>query len=356
MKLLFFVTGFGYGDSIRVDAIIKKILKEKPKTKIMIAGYGYSYDYFKEKFPTIQFAGYKFSDRYAKFKSIPFIAKNLMLPISWLITAIKLKKLIKTFNPDLIISDFEPVASLIAKSLNKYCLVIFGYNPKQFKRYKAKTFSLKLQARFVEMIYRRFDTVLIPTLKLDNNYENIQFIQPIIKVQPDELPSEETLMKKLKLKKKPVIVQLGGSDFGISTAKKILESIDKYQEDFIFFGGATEQIPALHYKFKENFSEYLKVSKCVITLAGQLTLSECLAFKKPMLIFPIQNHVEQILNAEALKKTAVIGDPKNVEASLDNFFKILEKKQSKLTSSQRKINGAEKAARIITKLAEAYGS
>ena len=31
IKIAFFVTGFGYGDSIRVHAIIRELLKEHPK-------------------------------------------------------------------------------------------------------------------------------------------------------------------------------------------------------------------------------------------------------------------------------------------------------------------------------------
>jgi len=259
MKLLFAVTGFGYGDSVRVDATIQEILKKDPNTEIMILGYGNSYDYFKDKFPTKKIAGYRFSDRYAKFKSIPFVIKNLFLPVSWLFTTLRLKNQVKAFNPDLIISDFEPVASLLARSLKTYSVVIFGYNPKQFRKYKNKTLTTKLQARYIEMIYRRFDQVLIPSLKPAKDYDNIKFLTPIIKTQPEDLLPEKTLMKKLNLKKQPVIVHLGGSDFGVSIAKQILEQYENFDEEFIFFGGS-QQMPAHHYPFKKNFLEYLKVS------------------------------------------------------------------------------------------------
>ena len=49
--------------------------------------------------------------------------------------------------------------------------------------------------------------------------------------------------------------------------------------------------------FKENFLEYLKVSKGVITLAGHSCLSETLVYKKKCLVFPIDDHVEQLANA-----------------------------------------------------------
>ena len=80
MKLAFFVTGFGYGDSIRVHAIIRELLKEHPKTDIMIFGYGHSYEYFKDAFKTVKFFGYRFPDKLFGFKLFRFLIKNIFLP------------------------------------------------------------------------------------------------------------------------------------------------------------------------------------------------------------------------------------------------------------------------------------
>ena len=73
MKILFVVTGIGYGDAIREHAIIKAILKKKPKTEIKIAAYDNSYNYFKGKFPTINIKSYKLPGESMKFKTYLFL-------------------------------------------------------------------------------------------------------------------------------------------------------------------------------------------------------------------------------------------------------------------------------------------
>ncbi len=343
MKLLFVITGFGYGDTIRCEAVIQEIIKKNKKTEIIVIGYDNSYSYFKNKFPTLKMQGYNFPDYNLEFKTHRFLIKNFYLPASWVITLQRYRNKIKKFNPDLIISDFEPIANLISNSLDKKCLTIFAYDPEEFQHYDKKNSKLRIQANFIEKIYNSSYKVIIPNIKNKKSQGNIIYVNPIIK--KPKLPSAKILMKKLKLKKQPIIVMLGGSDYGLKLAQKINKLSKHYKEDFIFFG-AKKKISNKHFIFKKNFLEYLKVSKAVITLAGNLTISEALIFKKPLLIFPIKNHVEQILNAYSVRDCALIGNPRDIKQTLDEFFKFKPKIKN------IKSNGAEQVADIIAKLSK----
>src|SRR3989344_4676755 len=109
-------------------------------------------------------------------------------------------------------------------------------------------------------------------------------------------------------------------------------------------------------KFKENFLEYLKVSKAVITLAGHSTLSEIVVHKKPALIFPIQNHLEQYINGYVLQKNnlALVKNLKEINPEiLKKHIQEFLKKENKFENNLKKLNltgnGAKQAAEIIMK-------
>jgi uncharacterized protein (TIGR00661 family) len=343
MKLLFVVTGFGYGDSIRVETIINEFLKKNKLNDVLILGYDNSYKYFKDKFKVLEVEGYKFPDYGLEFKTHRFLIKNYYLPFSWVLTWRKYKETIKSFDPDLIVSDFEPMSLFIAKSLKKKCVSIFGYDPKAYKKYKNKSKRLDIQSKFIENIYKNSAKVIIPSFKKRKSFSNISYVCPIVR----EYKKKKNIMKKLNLKNPPILIMLGGSDYGIDLAKEIMKLNKKYKENFIVFGG-TKKITKSHYIFKNDFLDYLNVSKGVITLAGNLTLSESLFMKKPILVFPIKNHVEQQLNAELVKDYVMIGD--DVKYSLDKFLHNLKELQRRINKNKIKCNGAEETVSLLYKI------
>lgn len=348
MKIFFIVTGIGYGEATREHAVINAFLKKDPKTEILIAAYDCSYEYFKGKFNLVKITGYKFPFKKMKFKLFNFLAKNYFLPLAWFASILKIKKIVKKFNPDIIISDFEPIGPLLAKLTRKKCVMVFGFDPVLYKRFRKKTKALSLQAKYLEKTYATADYIIIPSFFNSKKDKKYFHVNPIVRKRPDEVADKAKLMKKLKLKKEPILVMLGGSGFGEILIKKINAVADKFDENFIVFGNVKFK-PKRNIKclgVKTNFFEYLKVSKCVITLAGHLTLSECLVFGKPMLIFPIQNHVEQLLNAFSLERFAVVKyDLNDMEDSIKRFLVNFNKMKKQMP--QIKSNGASQIVDII---------
>tara|TARA_Y100000310_G_scaffold246869_1_gene252301 strand:- start:4528 stop:5568 length:1041 start_codon:yes stop_codon:yes gene_type:complete len=344
MRLLFVVTGFGYGDSIRAEAIINEFLKKDPLNDVLILGYDTSYKYFKNKFKVLEVEGYKFPDDSLEFKTHRFLIKNYYLPFSWIVTWRRHRRILKSFKPDLVISDFEPMALFIAKSLRKKCISIFGFDPKSYKEFPDKTQNLEIQVKFIKTLYKNSHKVIIPSLIKRKNHSNIYYTNPIIR----KYKTTKNLMRKLKLRKQPILVMLGGSDFGLNLAKEIIKLSKNYKENFIIFGGSRKLSKNHFTNFNENFLDYLKACKGIITLAGNLTLSESLFFKKALLVFPIKNHIEQQLNAFNVRNHITIG--KDLKKSLDYFIKNIKVLEKKAKKYKIKDTGAKEVVNIVYKI------
>ncbi|MFH1209675.1 MAG: glycosyltransferase family protein [archaeon] len=303
MKYLFLTTGIALGHCTRDEALIRFLEKDNDVT---IACYNISYNYFKDRYDTIKLASVGFSNNDQEFKLIKNLIINWSLFLKWFYNLIKLKIYVMKNKPDLIISDFEPIGLFFKKSI-----FIFNYSPEKIKGLDLNT-SLKFQKTLLNFQFKLLKlfrkTIIVPCINKESinkeitnrdntNKDNAEFIRPvdlIIRRDKEELGSKEALMKKLNLKKEPILIMLGGSKFGLQLVEKIINVVEDFDEQFVIFGYEIEKENITGFKFKENFLEYLKVCKGVITLAGFSTLSEALLYKKPCLVFPIENHIEQL--------------------------------------------------------------
>ena len=333
MKVLFVVSGIGYGDAMREHCNIQELKKKYPLSKIMVAGYDHSYDYFKEKYDTIRIIGYKLPGESMNVNAFNFVLKNILLPWYWFFGTLKVRLKAYNFIPDVVISDFEPAGISLAEILGKKCIVVFGFDPLLYKEYKKNhkvNMKMKVQATYFEKLYNLAEMVVIPTFKKDKEQHLIYtYINPIIRTEPKELPSENYLMKSFGLKKKPIILILGGSNFGMKLAKNInLIAAENKNEEFIIFGGDLDfklNDNVRYIKFTDDILKYMKIAKGVITLGGQKTLSEAMVYGKPVLCFPIQNHIEQLLNAYALEDVLIVSHDSSLNAVRKNFNLFLKK-------------------------------
>jgi len=356
MKILDFITGIGYGHTIRQTALLN-FLKKK-NSKFVIATYGNSLDYFEKKLPTIDIKGPKFPEKSGKLGILKTMFINLKLPYYYLSNYKKLQTTLKVFKPDIILTDFEPIALYLDNTLPHF--LIFNFDPEIYKEFiKNKKNKFKPQKKYIDWVYNKAKKIncpiIIPSLLGQKKSKDFNYINPIIREIPTA--SEKILLRKLKLNKSPIIIMLGGSHFGDELLKKIISIIKDIDEEFLIFGyklHGKKHKNITFMPFKENFLEYLKVSKGIITMAGHGSLSECVILKKPSLIFPIQNSLEQLLNAFEMKKNnlAMINDSKNpskgeIKSSIEEFLNNLKNLQKNLDKLNVKSNGAEQVYNII---------
>lgn len=357
MKILFVVSGIGYGDAIREHVNIVALKKKFPQAHVMVAGYDNSYHYFHDKYPTVRISGYKLPGTSLRVSAVRFGLRNLFLPAFWVLGTLKARLRAFNFTPDIVVSDFEPLGISLARVLFKKCVVVFGYDPLLYKAYSKKhkvSYKMKIEAAYFEKLYDQADLVVIPTFfRPQERHLGYNYIDPVLRVYLDDLPSENVLMKKFHLKRKPVLVMLGGSDFGTTLAKHINAIAPSIDEDFIIFGGNLDMLCAKnvrYFPYNADFLKYLKVCKGVITLAGHNTLSESLVYKKPVLCFPIQDHIEQILNAYALEDVIMVSHDssyKHVQKVLPEFLRNISNIKKKVERLNVKGNGAEQVVKFI---------
>ena len=358
MKVLFVVTGIGYGDSTREDANIKAFKKAFPRAKVLVACYDNSYEYFKDKYETVRIQGYKLPGKQLKIQLHRFILANVFLPVFWLTSTLKVKLEKFKFVPDVIVSDFEPIGISLAKLLGKRCIVLFGFDPYLYDEYKKKNrvnLKLRTEARYFQYLYNNADMVLIPSLRVPKPRRlDYVYINPVIRKMSNQLPSEKVIMKSLMLRKKPILVMLGGSKFGTKLAMHINKVAVRMKEDFIIFGGDLRGVNlhknVTYIRYSDDFLKYLKICKGIITLGGQITLAEAILYKKPVLCFPIKDHIEQVLNAYSVRDVVMIGHDsslKGLRKILPSFIRSLPVMKKKLEKYKLRGNGSKEFVDMV---------
>ncbi len=354
MKYLFVITGIGLGHCTREDSIIKELLNKDKEAKIHIATFGTAYEYFKKKFPLTLIHGQVFTGTTINVKSFKVLKSNLNYPVNYFKNIKILKELITKFDPDVVIVDAQPEGTAAAKSLNKK--IIFVYNL-DLDLIKKKNFGIYnwFLLKSVKFNYKNATKVIIPVLTQTPRIEGKKYyVNPIIRDHPARLADEPTLMKELGFERRPIIVTIGGSKFGMRLVKNIIQVAKYYDELFVIFGVNIKPLSnnVICLPFKNNFLEYLKISKAVISLAGHSTLSEILFYKKPALIYPISNYIEQYQNSELVKNFVMLSSLEDISSigirnTLNEFLKKLGYYEQKIRENKFIVNGSFQAANII---------
>ena len=323
MKYLFIITGVAYGHLTRQEAILNKLKKIDKKAEIVIAGYNTSQKYFSKRYKMIKLKPLYFNDELPRVKTFKIIFKNYKILFAMMENCNIINKFTKEYNPDIIVSDWEPFSLFLNN-----CYLVWNYKP-----YPARTFSFLFQKFMLNILFSALKLtnkkILIPSLEKKENTKNFIYFPLIIRKYPDEvIPSRY---------KDAILVMIGGSEFGISLARKIKNISKSFNEKFIFFGLKCRSKNCIGFSdFREDYLSFLKSSKAVISLAGYSGLSEALVYKKPNLVFPIKNWIEQesvinefqgyvqIENIESSEKELkdII---KNFVLNLDNYKKRINK-------------------------------
>ena len=355
MKYLFIITGIGLGHCTREDSIIREILDKDKDAKIHIATFGAAHDYFKKKFPLTLIHGIEFTDTKTKVNTTKVLLQNLKYIVNYFKNIKLIKDLISRFNPDIVIVDAQPEGVIAAKKLNKKCIFIYNLDL-NYINYK-KSFGLYnwFVINSIKSCYKKADKVIIPVLtQVPRIEDNIYYVNPIIREHPGRLADEFTLMKELGFERRPIIVTIGGSKFGLRLVKNIIQIAKHYDEQFVVFGVNLKPLSnnLICLPFKENFLEYLKISKAVISLAGHCTLSEILFYKRPALVYPIPNYLEQYQNSRLMKDYVMHGNLEDISLietrnKLTEFLKKIDSYERKIREVKYIVNGAFQAANII---------
>lgn len=355
MKYLFVITGIGFGHLMREEGVIREILKKDKDAEIKVATYGIAMNYFKKRFPLTEIIGQKFPDTKAEVDATKVIFSNVFYPFQYFNNISKIKELIQKFQPDILISDAEPEGIAAAKKTNTKSVFIYNLDLQRInykENFGLYTYIIK---KAISYSHNNSSLTIIPVLtQQTGSHGKISYVNPMIRDLPNSLPLENKLMSEFGFAKKPILVTIGGAKFGLKLVKNIINAAHNFDENFIIFGvninPRSANVTCL--PFQPNFLEYLKVSKALISLAGHCTLSEALVYKKPSLIFPIPNYLEQYQNINLMKDYCIKGDMEKlglvyIRNKIEELLNNADNLNNHLKNYNFKKNGALEAAEII---------
>jgi uncharacterized protein (TIGR00661 family) len=314
MKILYGVSGEGFGHSSRAKELILFLNKKGHKIKVLT--YGRALETLKEFNPKpihglgLAFKGSKLAIRQTIKKNLPILIKNIR---GWS----ALNREIKLFKPDICITDFEPITARLAYANHLPLISIDNEQliaktnieiPKNYqKEYiltKATTLSFVPKATFY--------IIFSPTPQ--KSKENIFFAEPIVREE----------IRKLKPKKgKHLLVYLSKKN------NELVANLLKLKETCIIYSEGIASLSKhknLVFKpFGSSFINDLKKAKAVIGSAGLSLISECIYLKKPYFAVPIKRHIEQLINAKYIQQAGFGQCSENPSAQeLVNFLSNLQ--------------------------------
>lgn len=361
-KILFIPCGVGLGHATRTWAIIRKI---KKKTEVKIASYGAGYDFFKDKDVEVgKIRGIEYNGG-KNFNLLLTLAKGLNLPFRLVKSHMKLNRLINDFDPDIVFSDSDPSGFLAANlnqkenhMLTNLPIVLFEKEnlPEPWKKkYKRQ---LKMIKMVRDSLLKYGDEIFVPSVKKYHGIsQKFSLVNPIVRKERQELSTKEELKQKLGIERDFYLVSFPGSDIGKEILKEVLNQLKDLKEYFVVLNseynieGKKNNMYFL--PFVNNFLEYLKASEGIISLGGHSTMSEALAYQKPLLSFPIKNHIEQMVNADMLRREKLgmsyFGELRKgkLRKKLKKFFNVVPRIKKRLIKLNLKGKGASQVAKKL---------
>lgn len=324
-KILYGLCGEGLGHASRSRILINH-LKKNHDIRIVAGGKAYTFlskefDHIEEiESPRFIYKG----NTVRLFKSIFFMLYRTIVgtPFSFL----KVRKIIKTFKPDILITDADPISHLAARlsgvkriSIDNPQVLLhrkYKVTLKEFISWFTLIIALKISAFGADkyIIYDFFDE------QVDN--PKVLFLKPLI---------QEGI-----LNQKPTYgdyVFVYQTSISHDYLFKVLKKVD---EKFIIYGFNKDMIDGnlVFRRFNENdFYKDISNSKAVIANGGFTVLSEALFLKKPIFSIPIKNQFEQVLNAKFINILGVGVYHMNLnERKFRNFLKNLDYYKNNLKS------------------------
>jgi len=242
-------------------------------------------------------------------------------------------KALARFNPDLIISDFEPTGFYLGNFLRIPVIAIDNINLitqcKNFK-YPIKYLLHFLMAKLITKTWSpSANYYYVPSFIKLKTKKNVELIDPIIR---------EEILELIPSNKGHILVYLS------SKAPYLLDLLKKYpKQEFYIFGYDHEYTARnLHFrKYGDGFIELFKGAKAIIANGGFSFISEAIYLKKPIYSIPIAKHFEQLLNALNLEKMGYGSWSREAnKRDLNNFINNLDYYRKNLGEFQRRDNSS----------------
>lgn len=340
-RIVYSINGDGMGHATRSVALIKELRKKHDI--LVIAGSSRIYPYIKKMHPKVKmYEGIRITykdntvDDYETLKKyIMWITKKSPSSVK------KIYKIMKSYKPDVLLTDFEGTTSYVANILNIPIVCICNIHAMTKLKYMVPKKYLRTSTKakiVIKTVFPKADYHLITTFfYLPKKSSNVFLFPPILRREIYEM--------------KPTIGDYILVYQTSNTNKKLIETLKKTKENFIVYGFDTDRKDSNITFRKFNYDVWLNdLSNCkaVISNGGYSLISEAVSLHKPVLSIPIKGQFEQILNALYVKRLGYGEMHETVDVKkIMNFVKNLKKYESKLKNFKKEDN-----SKILAKIEE----
>ena len=293
-KIVYGVSGEGSGHSSRAREMLNHLLDLGHQVKVV--SYDRGYRNLKDDFDVFETEGLHIASSDNKVSKVKTFTDNLQrLPRGHKRLNALRKDIFKTFLPDCVITDFEPMCAYLA---HHYELPLITIDNQHRIRYMTYPCPERLQAErrmtinVIRAMVPRPDISLVTTFyNGDAKNDRTLFFPPILRREVLNLqPSDAD----------HILVYLTS---GFESFLKILKSFSR--ETFLVYGyDRHEQDGNLVLKpfSREGFLADFASCKAVMATAGFTLMTEAFYLRKPYLALPMRGQFEQELNAHWLAK------------------------------------------------------
>lgn len=324
------VGSIGWGDAARTLPIIEKL-----DTDITIIGNLNSVEFFKEfGYDCISFEIDYFSRDLSIFGSILKIIENIpkMLEIKRILE----REIEKDDDKILLVVQdflFSSIVPFLRKKLNKSILISILPRLVKFKKIPENLREQMTLARLGNsQIEKIFDFIFYDDFKERSGIE-----------RNGKLYRVGLITREFKIKEKrndfPLYVFSGWKD-----SLKYFYRVCEKMEGVFVVGRKIKGFPSKG--FVRNIEDYISRAKYVISNAGLGTIGDCLRIRKPMFLIPIENHLEQYINALTIESLK-LGKAFFKGGDLETFLKNLEIYKRNVRNHKLDLDGAREIAEVI---------
>jgi len=321
-KIIYAVAGEGFGHSSRSHLIGQRLIDAGHD--VMFVGSKKSLLYLKQYFGerVQEVFGLSFAYEDGRVDAMATLKRNLLkLPEANEQNDRLFKKYFGPFEPDLVISDFEPFSAWWAfrnkvpfiSIDHEHMLTLCKLEHRGKNWFSRMTAGVVTESYYVGAVAYIIVNFFKTPLKIDAAVLAPPIIRPIVSTLETER-GEHVLL--------------------YSTAgqhrEQLMEVLGKFPSQKFYVYGFGESAEFNNCIFKERSTEgfLADLASCrgVIASAGFSLISECMHLKKPMCLLPLAGQYEQIINAHYVQKLGLgISSEELDEATLARFLTEIDK-------------------------------
>ena len=328
-KILYGVSGEGFGHAARSKEIISYLISKKHQVKVI--SYDRGFDFLSQFFDTEKIFGLKFTYKKNQVHYLETMFDNLLKTPEAARSLERVKKIIDNFKPDIVFTDFEPLSCIVA-NLRKIPLVsidnqhILTRSDADYPlRYQAEALVAKLVTRL--LIFKSRNYLILSFFKANATEDRTTILPPIVR---------QEVLKLVPRQDNYILV------YFTSPADIVIGALKKSEKRFEVYGlnkKIDEGLISYRLYDQKNFLRDLSGAKAIVANAGFSLISESLYLGKPYLAIPAKLQFEQVLNAYQLGKSGYGDWAKELTvAKIKDFEKKLPIFEKKLASYPRQGN------------------